>query len=196
MPKTRAGISRCIPTRSCRSTTLHFISMDRYILSETFMKWLQRRSNWKGISFSMIILSVTVFTAKRQYGANLGHDWIWTIARQMRRYRREGYPVDNGLYESGVILRRNTDKVSKVIEYWWLRILSRCETGSVVADICLLEAWVLYSSMGRVDYRFARRYFRIVNHPPRQRSLLFISKHIINRLVAAIVPYSRLFLIK
>jgi hypothetical protein len=128
--------------------------------------------------------------------ANIGHDWIWTIARQMSRYSSEGYPVDNGLYESGAIIRRNTDKVNKLMEYWWQEYSQGAKRDQLSLPYVCWKLGVPISSMGRVDYRFTRHYFRIANHPPRRRSLLFISKHIFNRLVAAIFPYNRLFLIK
>jgi Protein of unknown function (DUF616). len=44
------------------------------------------------------------------------------MARQMNRYRAEGYPRNNGLAECCVILRRHTSAVTKLNELWWREI--------------------------------------------------------------------------
>lgn len=45
------------------------------------------------------------------------------IIRQMERYRREGYPPDNGLAECNVIVRHHSDAlVQKVMSDWWREI--------------------------------------------------------------------------
>jgi hypothetical protein len=44
------------------------------------------------------------------------------IARQMNRYRAEGYPRNNGLAECCVILRRHTPAVARLNEMWWKEI--------------------------------------------------------------------------
>ncbi|PLX91336.1 MAG: hypothetical protein C0621_11070 [Desulfuromonas sp.] len=50
----------------------------------------------------------------------LGHDWLWRISRQMRRYSREGFPFSDGLYENNVIIRDNSDqKLKNLMDLWW-----------------------------------------------------------------------------
>ena len=45
------------------------------------------------------------------------------IKPQMEKYKKEGYPVDNGLVISGVLFRRhNEEDVIKVMEDWWTEI--------------------------------------------------------------------------
>lgn len=48
------------------------------------------------------------------------------IAAQMERYRAEKYPENNGMVETGVLLRRNTPGVAAFNEFWWREI----ESGS------------------------------------------------------------------
>jgi hypothetical protein len=128
--------------------------------------------------------------------AYYSHDWIWTIARQMRRYSREGYPVNNGLYEAGVILRRNTERVSKIMEYWWLEYSQGVKRDQLSLPYVLWKVGGSISSMGKSDPRLIHRYLRFINHPQRRRTLFFISKYIINISVVAVVPYNRLFSVK
>ena len=45
------------------------------------------------------------------------------MARQMNRYRAQGYPRNNGLAECAVILRRHTPAVARLNEMWWKEIV-------------------------------------------------------------------------
>lgn len=42
-----------------------------------------------------------------------------TIPRQLDRYQTEGYPTDHGLAATGVLLRRNSDRMQRFCEMWW-----------------------------------------------------------------------------
>jgi hypothetical protein len=44
------------------------------------------------------------------------------VYEQVFKYTKEGYPSNAGLYESPVILRKNTDKVNTFNEAWWEEI--------------------------------------------------------------------------
>jgi hypothetical protein len=44
------------------------------------------------------------------------------MARQMNRYRAEGYPRNNGLAECAVILRRHTPSTARLNELWWQEV--------------------------------------------------------------------------
>ena len=46
------------------------------------------------------------------------------MARQMNKYRAEGYPRNNGLAECSVILRRHTPAVASLNELWWKEIIN------------------------------------------------------------------------
>jgi hypothetical protein len=52
----------------------------------------------------------------------LGLDEPETIVRQMARYRDDGFPVDAGLAEATVILRRHTPEICAFNERWWQEI--------------------------------------------------------------------------
>lgn len=44
------------------------------------------------------------------------------IDAQMARYKKEGYPENNGMAECGVIIRRHTPEVARCNEKWWAEI--------------------------------------------------------------------------
>lgn len=50
-----------------------------------------------------------------------------TINEQMGRYRLEGYPENNGLSATGVLIRDNTKENNDFNEFWWHQV----RTGSV-----------------------------------------------------------------
>ena len=45
-------------------------------------------------------------------------DWD-SIKKQIIKYIAEGYPIHNGLYENGILFRKNSKKVSDLMECWW-----------------------------------------------------------------------------
>lgn len=50
-----------------------------------------------------------------------------TINEQMNRYRLDGYPENNGLSATGVLIRDNTKENNDFNEFWWHQV----KTGSV-----------------------------------------------------------------
>jgi len=52
----------------------------------------------------------------------LGYDKPETINEQLERYRNNDYPINNGLSECNVIIRRHTDEVARLNEQWWAEI--------------------------------------------------------------------------
>lgn len=124
--------------------------------------------------------------------AHYSHAWIWTIARQMRQYSAAGYPLDNGLFEANVLIRRHTPALSALMEGWW----HEYQRGSKRDQLSLpVIAWRLHipiATLGPSDARFAQRYFRLLSRPKRVQLHLIIKKHV-NRTLAALLGYDRLF---
>lgn len=54
----------------------------------------------------------------------LGKDDEDIIQEQISRYKKEGYPIENGLIESGIIFRyHNEESIIRVMEDWWNEVL-------------------------------------------------------------------------
>jgi len=51
--------------------------------------------------------------------AGAGYDAAETFADQVAKYRRVGYPADNGLNECAVILRRHNARTAAFNDAWW-----------------------------------------------------------------------------
>lgn len=124
--------------------------------------------------------------------AHNSYEWVWSIARQMRRYSREGYPLNNGLFEGGVILRRNTDRAIKTLECWWKEYSRGVKRDQLSLTYVLWKLGCSVTSLGISDHRRTHKYFVFVNHKHRM-TLSLLARVLVNRMVEAIVPYDRLF---
>jgi hypothetical protein len=124
--------------------------------------------------------------------ANYSHDWIWTIASQMRKYNMEEYPVDYGLYEAGVIIRKNTADVRSLMNMWWSEYCTGSKRDQLSLPVVAWRTGIPLGSLGESDPRFGHRYFRFINHPKRHSLKLSVRKHI-NRAIASLVSYAKLF---
>jgi hypothetical protein len=52
-----------------------------------------------------------------------GLDKKSTINKQIGEYKSEGFPKNNGLICGGVLLRKNTDLINKIMDEWWSEII-------------------------------------------------------------------------
>lgn len=117
--------------------------------------------------------------------AAIGHDWSWKIDRQMRRYRRDGYPVDHGLYEANVIVRRHhSPAVRKLMAAWWSEYRNGIRRDQL--SLCYLS-WKMHApivSLGPSDARSTRRYFSISEGHERSFTFFTRARGWANRVVA------------
>lgn len=123
-------------------------------------------------------------------------DWFWKIALQLRRYSSVNYPTDNGLYEAGVIVSRRSAKADEFFRVWWLDYLA----GSARDQLSLpFTAWKLslhIKNLGRSDFRYSHRFFRLVPHKPIRKNSGSIVTRIVNFLVYRTIPARMLFGLK
>ncbi|AKB86150.1 glycosyltransferase domain-containing protein [Methanococcoides methylutens] len=69
----------------------------------------------------------------------LGRDDEAKINKQMNKYQKLGYPINNGLTENNVLLRRhNVKKVVTVMEDWWSELM--CHSKRDQLSFCYV-AW-------------------------------------------------------
>lgn len=46
-------------------------------------------------------------------------DWFWRIRKQMKRYLKESYPKDRGLFENNIIICKNNENSRKLLHQCW-----------------------------------------------------------------------------
>lgn len=124
--------------------------------------------------------------------AHHSYDWIWTIARQMRRYRSEGFAENQGLFEAGVLIRKRVAKVDDLMNEWWDEYRRGAKRDQLSLPVVAWRHRVELTSLGKSDPRFIHRYFVFHDHPARRRVSVTVRRYV-NRLLATLFTYERLF---
>jgi len=76
-------------------------------------------------------------------------------ALKAQRYREEGYPKDNGLYECNVIIRRDNERTRRFNEMWWAEVCSGTRRDQISFPYCLWKSDIkLASHEHNVRYGF------------------------------------------
>ena len=74
-------------------------------------------------------------------------DHYWTMKKQVNRYRQEGYPSNNGLVATGIILRRNTEQMKKLNDMWWHEIEYGSVRDQLSFNYCLWKLGIEYTEI-------------------------------------------------
>ena len=118
--------------------------------------------------------------------------WVWAVARTMRRYGAEGFPAGAGLYEANVIVRKSRADAARLMETWWAEYARGARRDQLSLPYASWRTGVAIGSLGRSDPRHEQRTFRLLLHrgelSPRPRL-----QRVVNRTVASLVGYRRLF---
>ena len=123
-------------------------------------------------------------------------DWFWRIARQLRRYSMENYPVENGLYEASVILSRRSEEADIFFRAWWLAYLSGSARDQLSLPFAAWRLSVKISNLGRSDFRYAHRFFKLVPHKLTSGNTRPFIARAVNSLIFRTLPISLLFGLK
>jgi hypothetical protein len=124
--------------------------------------------------------------------AHFAHDWIWRITRQLSSYRKAGFPENYGLFEAGVIIRRNTSEMRVLMEAWWAAYSTGVRRDQLTLPFLSWQSGVRLGSLGSSDPRKTRRFFAFVDHPRRFKLRIFLIR-LVNRLVEQVLGRERLF---
>jgi hypothetical protein len=124
--------------------------------------------------------------------AEYGHEWIWSVAAQVRRYYRSGFPDAAGLHAGGVILRRNAESWQPLMQRWWQEYVLGCNRDQLALGY---SAWVTGAelrSLGAHDPFLENRYFRL--RPHRASSRMHRSaRAAVNHALAGALGYGTLY---
>jgi len=63
-------------------------------------------------------------------------DFPEVVDKQMAKYKKEGYPVKNGLNEGTIILRRHTKKMEEFNNLWWSEICAGSKRDQLSLNYC------------------------------------------------------------
>lgn len=115
-----------------------------------------------------------------------GHDWGWRIRRQMDKYRSLGYPTNNGLFEAGVMIRRDSDDMRRLMDAWWCEYSTGVKRDQLSLPLVSWRQRIPLGSLGASDPRFANQYFKFVNHGGRTPVWVYVKQRV-NRAYAGLV---------
>jgi len=89
------------------------------------------------------------------------------IDKQIKHYRNSGYPKNNGLHETTVVLRRHTKDIEKFNEAVWNKI----KHGSIRDQLAVdYVAWDMGIKIGTLPGKFYEdNYFKVMPHKKRNR---------------------------
>lgn len=124
--------------------------------------------------------------------AAISHDWIWNIARQMKRYHQEGFPAGLGLFEANVIIRRHDERARSLMQLWWNEYMTGVRRDQLSLTYCAWRQSTAISSLGASDVRFKGRHFSFATRK-RRRSVRVSLRKYINKSIGYAVGYRRLF---
>lgn len=74
------------------------------------------------------------------------------IRAQMANYRSSGYPEEHGLFETGILLRRNTSNVAKFEEAWWGEISRGSSRDQLSANYACWRLQLPYATFDGTVY--------------------------------------------
>lgn len=90
------------------------------------------------------------------------------IFNQIHKYELEGLPADNGLIQSGILMRENTDEVREFCDLWWkqIELSTRDQIGFAYAEFVLKKKWprIKYDYRTGNEFKFLTHYHRRKNH--------------------------------
>jgi len=100
--------------------------------------------------------------------AYYAHDWVWTIANQLRRYREAGLPRNSGLFEANVILRFQDDPaMHRLMDKWWQEYRAGAKRDQIALPQALRLTESHINSLGPSDTRDGNPYFAFIPHSRR-----------------------------
>jgi len=83
------------------------------------------------------------------------------VDEQMYYYQLQGYPANNGLIASGLIIRNNNEIVNQVNEDWWHEVLSKSGRDQLSFDYV---AWINDFKFDKVPFSTLTEYFDAGRH--------------------------------
>jgi len=85
------------------------------------------------------------------------------MEKQIQRYKEEGYPVHNGLVESGIMVRELRDKrVQKTMELWWKEIIDGSRRDQLSFNYACWKNNLIYDTTDLFIY--GNKYVKLYSH--------------------------------
>lgn len=125
--------------------------------------------------------------AEAEECAAIGHDWYWRIAKQMRRYRKAGFPAHSGLFEGNVIIRRHHSlSVRSLMDAWWTIYSQGVRRDQLSLPYLSWKLATPIVNLGKSDHRFSKKHFSMTIGHTRKISILTRIRGRLNRMASSV----------
>lgn len=85
---------------------------------------------------------------------------IFATSRLIRKFRTEGVPEHSGLFEGGVIVRKKSNQVNRLMLAWWNAYLASVKRDQLALVYAMWKSEISIKSLGLSDHRISQKYFR------------------------------------
>lgn len=93
----------------------------------------------------------------------LKKDSLDIIERQMQKYRAEGYPENNGLVETGILVRElKNERLLQLMETWWQEIVNESRRDQLSFNYACWKNDFVYDTTDL--YIYGNEYVELYNH--------------------------------
>ena len=99
-------------------------------------------------------------------------DWFWRIRRHMKRYHREFYPRNRGLFENNIIITKNTDESEDLLHLCWQEYIKEAKRDQLALNYCSWKLDIPIFDLGLSNVRDGGEYF-FLDLKNRQRKITF-----------------------
>jgi hypothetical protein len=85
---------------------------------------------------------------------------IKLTSQLIKKYRSEGLPENLGLFEAGVMIRKPSKEVNRLMIAWWNEYIRWVKRDQLALIYAMWKTGIVIQSLGIPDHRFEHRYFR------------------------------------
>tara|TARA_B000000475_G_scaffold271345_2_gene268937 strand:+ start:3503 stop:4267 length:765 start_codon:yes stop_codon:yes gene_type:complete len=114
-------------------------------------------------------------------------DWFWRIRKQMKRYSKELYPEDRGLFENNIIICKNNENSRKLLHNCWKEYSKEAKRDQLALNYCSWKLKIPIYDLGESNVRSGGEFF-FLDLNNRYRKITFI--HLIRLVLNSIYLFT------
>ena len=109
-------------------------------------------------------------------------DWFWRIRKQMKKYIKESYPRDRGLFENNIIISKNNKNSRELLHLCWKEYSKEAKRDQLALNYCSWKLDIPIYDLGVSNVRSGGRFFYLdLNNRFRKITFIHLIRLTINR---------------
>ena len=92
---------------------------------------------------------------------SLNKDSALVMDKQVARYKANGYPEDNGLIASGILVRKNNWNVKHLMKDWWYEVSTHSKRDQLSFNYCLEQS---EAKINLIPFNVLQTHFLYLRH--------------------------------